>query len=572
LEYRYTSFDRHVNDEILNYDKMNRLFECFPNDYKFGIEYDPDNGLIRSKTDVGSHMDYKGVQSHALNFFDSYLNDLFDQEFYYTDFKKIKRIRTSNAELLISYGVDEQRIKSTWNHSNQFLTRYYMGNYEEEIIGNTIRKIHYICGGNGLAAIYVQHAGQDTLYYAHTDYQGSLIALSLPNGTVVERYAYDPWGSRRNPEDWTQTDTRTSFILNRGYTMHEHLDVLGLINMNGRMYDPLTSMFLSPDPYLQAPGNWLNYNRYSYGLNNPLLYTDPTGELAWFIPLIFFAVQSGMMQGAMTEMNGGNFWGGIAKGAAISAASSLLTFGVGEVLGHAAGSFGTELLRAGAHGLIGGGTNLAQGGNFWQGFAISCISSLAGSGMQAAGWNGDYLPFATGVAGAGTAWAVGGDPMSGFFQGFGVGALNHKGERLLGDDGVTMLEMSCDDIAVMPRSYMASGTWYDWSPILGCYMEHRVTKEGLENVYPEFDVLMLGRGMYNAARGLFTSSAANTGTNIAVHGNSLQSTRPTWGYKLYSNDGTFLKNGITSKAIPETRYNTKGFMVDKYMVTPGSTH
>jgi hypothetical protein len=50
----------------------------------------------------------------------------------------------------------------------------------------------------------------------------------------------------------------------------------------------------------------------------------------------------------------------------------------------------------------------------------------------------------------------------------------------------------------------------------------------------------------------------------AVHGNSLKSLRPTWGYKLFSNDGTFLKNGITSKAIPETRY-PKSFMSDKYM-------
>jgi RHS repeat-associated protein len=291
--------------------------------------------------------------------------------------------------------------------------------------------------------------------------------------------------------------------------MHEHLDVFGLINMNGRVYDPLTSMFLSPDPYLQAPGDWLNYNRYGYCYNNPFKYTDPTGEFAWFIPLIFFAVQSGVMQGATAEMNGGNFWGGFAKGAAISAASSLLTFGVGEVLGHAAGSFGTELVRAGAHGAIGGLSNRVNGGDFWQGFAISSISSLTGSGMQAVGWDGDYLPFATGLAGAGTAWATSGDPINGFFQGFGVGAMNHKGERLLGDDGVTMLEMSCDDIEVMPRSYMFGGTWYNWSPILGCYMERRVIKEGLENVYPEFDVLMMGRGMYNAARGLFTSSAAS---------------------------------------------------------------
>ncbi len=51
----------------------------------------------------------------------------------------------------------------------------------------------------------------------------------------------------------------------------------------------------------------------------------------------------------------------------------------------------------------------------------------------------------------------------------------------------------------------------------------------------------------------------------AVHGNSLKSLKPTWGYKLYSNDATFLKNGITSKVIPETRYS-KSFMSDKYMV------
>jgi hypothetical protein len=63
--------------------------------------------------------------------------------------------------------------------------------------------------------------------------------------------------------------------------------------------------------------------------------------------------------------------------------------------------------------------------------------------------------------------------------------------------------------------------------------------------------------------------AAKTGVNaveqVAVHGNSLKSLKPTWGYKLYSNDGTFLKNGITSKLVPESRY-TKSFMSDKYMV------
>jgi hypothetical protein len=47
--------------------------------------------------------------------------------------------------------------------------------------------------------------------------------------------------------------------------------------MNGRVYDPYIGRFLSPDPLVQQPGNLQNYNRYSYVLNNPLKYTDPSG-------------------------------------------------------------------------------------------------------------------------------------------------------------------------------------------------------------------------------------------------------------------------------------------------------
>jgi RHS repeat-associated protein len=67
--------------------------------------------------------------------------------------------------------------------------------------------------------------------------------------------------------------------------MHEHLDQFGIINMNGRVYDPLTAMFFSPDPFVQAPGNWLSYNRYSYVHNNPFRYVDPD----WNNPLLIAA-------------------------------------------------------------------------------------------------------------------------------------------------------------------------------------------------------------------------------------------------------------------------------------------
>jgi|WetSurMetagenome_2_1015567.scaffolds.fasta_scaffold04144_11 RHS repeat-associated protein len=61
------------------------------------------------------------------------------------------------------------------------------------------------------------------------------------------------------------------------YTGHEHLPWFNLINMNGRLYDPLTAQFLSPDPFINFPEFSQSYNRYTYCLNNPLKFIDPSG-------------------------------------------------------------------------------------------------------------------------------------------------------------------------------------------------------------------------------------------------------------------------------------------------------
>lgn len=63
--------------------------------------------------------------------------------------------------------------------------------------------------------------------------------------------------------------------------MHEHLDDFAFINMNGRCYDPMLARFLSPDPHIQSPDDALNYNRFAYCMNNPFLFTDPSGY-NWF--------------------------------------------------------------------------------------------------------------------------------------------------------------------------------------------------------------------------------------------------------------------------------------------------
>ncbi|MGD9492335.1 MAG: RHS repeat-associated core domain-containing protein [Bacteroidales bacterium] len=83
---------------------------------------------------------------------------------------------------------------------------------------------------------------------------------------------------RRNPTNWTYTSVPTPTNTRHGFTGHEHLDKFALINMNGRVYDPVIGRFLSPDPYIQLPYFAQNFDRYSYVWNNPLKYVDPSGD------------------------------------------------------------------------------------------------------------------------------------------------------------------------------------------------------------------------------------------------------------------------------------------------------
>uniref|UniRef100_UPI0035A1A928 RHS repeat-associated core domain-containing protein n=2 Tax=Prevotella heparinolytica TaxID=28113 RepID=UPI0035A1A928 len=100
----------------------------------------------------------------------------------------------------------------------------------------------------------------------------------------------------RDPDTWSGSFTGRP-MFDRGFTGHEHLEMFGLINANGRMYAPTFSCFLSPDNYIQAPDFSQSFNRYAYCFNNPLKYTDPSGELFWVIPNIGYSKEGGLSFG-----------------------------------------------------------------------------------------------------------------------------------------------------------------------------------------------------------------------------------------------------------------------------------
>lgn len=112
----------------------------------------------------------------------------------------------------------------------------------------------------------IKQGDTETLYYTETDHLGSIIGLVNTDGTYAEHYSYDAWGRRRNPDDWSLDNVPQPTIIDRGYTGHEHLDQFNLINMNGRLYDPVIARFLSVDPVIQFPDNPQSFNGYGYCL------------------------------------------------------------------------------------------------------------------------------------------------------------------------------------------------------------------------------------------------------------------------------------------------------------------
>ncbi|MDD2963672.1 MAG: FG-GAP-like repeat-containing protein [Bacteroidales bacterium] len=202
----------------------------------------------------------------------------------YTSFDKIQELTEGSLSLKVLYDDAGQKLLQaiTNNQTQETTTTLYQGFSEKVTTGSMVKTMDYIASPEGVVAIFTRNGNTDsTLHFLVKDYAGSIIGILNPDGTYAQELSYDAWGRRRNPTTWQPyIGTMPQALYTRGYTMHEHLANFGLIDMKGRVYDPLVGHFLSADPFIQAPEFSLSFNRYSYCLNNPLLYTDPTGFFA----------------------------------------------------------------------------------------------------------------------------------------------------------------------------------------------------------------------------------------------------------------------------------------------------
>lgn len=355
------------------YDVKGRITQ---NDQLGQINYEDSSSIYRSTS-----IDLNSAGSQ------NYSNDLL-QIISYNENNDPVYIDGLKGDVGFQYGVSSMRQRITYGgnfdpaQEGKF-TKFYNEDGTIEITrdNTTGKEKHVIYIGSSpyeSDIIYVRNYTETTGSYKflHKDYLGSILAISDEAGNKQEQRHYDGWGNITHLKvgngiiitDKSMIAT-VPLLIDRGYTGHEHLGEVGIIHMNGRLYDPLLRRFLNADENIQDATNTQNYNKYGYVLNNPLIYNDPNGEFWWWAA---GALVGGYLSGVQANgsWNPGkwdweNTWsavlGGAIGGAAISGA-----------IGNIASDIGT--VKNFLPGIVSGGLNSAFSGSNFLGGVIGGIS------------------------------------------------------------------------------------------------------------------------------------------------------------------------------------------------------
>jgi RHS repeat-associated protein len=339
------------------------------------------NGNVIQKSDAGS---FSYDQANRVSEISPFVNIPTDgQDITYTPFDKVSTISESINKARFSYWATGERAKMELLENDVLKkTKYYAPDFEKEVDAQTgqVRELCYIYGpDDNLVSIIEKKNGAENTYYTETDHLGSITQIFDISGVVIEEKSFDAWGRGRDPQTWSMfATTSLSNGWDRGYTAHEHLPQFGIINMNGRLYDPLLGRMMEPDPLIIGEGNSQGYNRYSYALNNPLKFTDPDGHHPLVAMAIGAAVSAAMYTGQVAFGDGGfrNWsWSGFGTSAFMGALSAGATNSIGDMFKAGTGSLTNELGRAGMHGLVG---YISSSGDL-RNAMVSAVGSIAGS-------------------------------------------------------------------------------------------------------------------------------------------------------------------------------------------------
>ena len=375
-----------------NYDNRGRITSNFLGDYRYN---ETENKPYQNKNIKLTPQGQSIYNDTALG----------QQDIKYNMFSSPYNITVTNKDNIdISYNINEQRSIMYWGNTNtnknlRPFRRYYSSDGSMEVTANftnnnfttpsSVEIITFVAGNAYSADVVVKNTYTGTattptggLFYLHRDYQGTIVAITNATGGLVEKRQFDAWGLLTKVQNGAGVTLAKLTFFDRGYTGHEHLESVGLINMNGRVYDPMLHRFLQADSMVQEPYNTQNYNRYGYCLNNPLKYTDISGEDFGVSFAIAMGVALAVYFGDALINDRPITFRGIATTVVTTAVSAGISYGIGSAVVGINNLYVRATVQALAHGTAQGTLTAIQGGKFWTGFATGSLSSVMSSLWQ----------------------------------------------------------------------------------------------------------------------------------------------------------------------------------------------
>lgn len=321
---------------------------------------------------------------------------------------KATKITKNGRSVEFKYGADRSRFYKK-NHLGD--TTLYIGSHYEELrkASGEQEKKHYILAGGTVVAEHIVSSEQGTqTRYFHKDALGSIDLITDAHAQVVDRRSFDAWGKLRNMPWQANASIKDPLYItqlpftNKGYTGHESVQEVDLIHMNGRIYDATIGRFLSADPHIQEATMSQSYNRYSYVLNNPMKYSDPSG---YFFKKLFKGIKK-LVKGVVKV---------------VKKVVKVLKPYVGIIVGGLITTFcqvcGSVVLKAAIAGFAAGAASAAaNGGNILQGAIMGGLSGAIFGGIGISGLGNTARVLAHGVAGGTLSVIQGGKFGAGFLS------------------------------------------------------------------------------------------------------------------------------------------------------------
>ncbi|MBL8719115.1 MAG: VCBS repeat-containing protein [Myxococcales bacterium] len=276
--------------EHFDYDRGQRLTRWFGTAFDVQFTYDPTGNLLQrlsTGSGVTTATTYTpnaagGPQPHGLQSssegtyaYDATGNEIAapGRSIEWTAFHLPRKVTSAAASTRYGYDAMGQRVLETQGSTR---VRHFGSAYEERSNGvGAVEQVVTIGNGRSVVAQITTGTTSSTRFF-HTDHLGSVHIGTSASGAVLERRRYEPFGRQVESAKPTLSKVATDAI---GFTGHDNDVAHGLIDMKGRIYDPGTARFLSPDPVTELFSP-LGFNRYSYVGNDPINRRDPTGFCA----------------------------------------------------------------------------------------------------------------------------------------------------------------------------------------------------------------------------------------------------------------------------------------------------